>query len=459
MSASALSETGVLKSEVSDKRRSDAITSRATALTSTQTTRTVRVGILGLGQVGQAVARLAPAADRLRAAGLDVRIVGALVRDISRPRRCLKPPRLTTNPAAFLRGNYDVVIEALGDIEPARTIVSRLLGRRVPVVSANKALIAAHGTELAALAARRATTLRYEASALAGVPFLGAFASRPLVSDVDRIAAVVNGTSNFILSALDREGQSFDRALVQAQALGLTEPDPSRDLDGLDAADKLSLLASLFGWGAIANDRLDVQGIGAITPDDFAAARTLDATIKPVVCASRTDSTLLAFVGPALVPARHPLASLAGTLSGIQFSGRYVSDLFFSGPGAGPDITAATILDDVAEAISVVPAHRPARRVAKRLTFVSPATEWFVRAKFPGLVPECDAAARLFGSVGATVLNVSDATTGARWLELGRATRQDLDTWLAQLAQRHRIQCVAIRSLGSKTSCDQPGAH
>jgi homoserine dehydrogenase len=445
MSATIWPETDVSRPEKFSRKRDGG--EPRIELESSYSPRTVRVGILGLGQVGQAVARLTPEAGRLRSAGLNLRIVGALVRDIHRPRRCPKPARLTTNPAAFLRGDYDVVIEALGDVEPARTIVSRLLGRRVPVVTANKALIAAHGAELAGLAVRRGTILRYEASALAGVPFLGAFASRPLVSDVDRFAAVVNGTSNFILSALERQGQSFENALAQAQALGLTEPDPSRDLDGRDAADKLTLLASLFGWGAISSDRLDVGGIRDITRGDFEVARTLDATIKPVVCASRTDSSLSAFVGPALVPTRHPLASLAGTLSGIQFSGRYVSDLFFSGPGAGPDITAATILDDVAEAVSVVPSHRPTRRVPPPLTLVSPSTEWFVRARFPGLVPESDAACQFFASVGMSVLNVSDAIGDARWLKLGTATRDGLNQSLASLAHRHRIQCVAIRSL------------
>ena len=190
-----------------------------------------------------------------------------------------------------------------------------------------------------------------------------------------------------------------------------------------------------------------MQGIRDITPGDFEVARTLDATIKPVVCASRTDSTLSAFVGPALVPTRHPLATLSGTLSGIQCSGRYVADLFFSGPGAGPDITAATILDDVAEAVSVVPAHRPSRKVPTPLTLVSPSTEWFVRARFPGLVPESDAASQLFASVGTSVLKVSDAIGESRWVKLGAATREISTKRSSSLAHRHRIQCVAIRSL------------
>src|SRR5262245_5516862 len=196
--------------------------------------RTIKVGLAGLGHVGQAVARLALEAGRLRDAGLKFRIAGALVRDVDKPRRCVRP-RLTNNPSAFLRGNYDVVIEAIGTIEPARSLVRRCLGRGIPIVTANKALVAAHGAELAALAARRGTTFRYEASALAGVPFLGALAARPLVSDVQRFTAVLNGTSNFILSKLESLRCPFDDALAEAQALGLTEPDPSRDVDGLDA--------------------------------------------------------------------------------------------------------------------------------------------------------------------------------------------------------------------------------
>ena len=317
--------------------------------------RTINVGLIGLGQVGQAVARLVPEATRLKESGLRLRVTGALVRDVNRDRRCPKPARLTSNPAAFLRGNYDVVIEALGEVEPARSLVARLLGRGIPVVTANKALVAASGAELAAIAARRGTSFRYEASALAGVPFLGALAARPLVSDVHRFTAVVNGTSNFILSTIAAEQCGFDVALEAARDRGLTEPDPSRDLDGVDAANKLVLLATLFGWSGIEAASLDTQGIRGLGLADLSAARSLGATIKPLVHAERSGDTVAAFIGPALVPLDHPLASLGGTLSGIQLSGRFVSDLFFSGPGAGPDVTAATIVDDAVEAVSSGP--------------------------------------------------------------------------------------------------------
>lgn len=421
--------------------------------------RTIRVGIVGLGQVGQAVARLAPDATRLRDAGVRFRVVGALVRDLEKPRRCNRPPRVTTNASAFLRGSYDVVVEALGSVEPARSIVSRLLGRGVPVVTANKALVAAHGAELTALAHRRGTTFRYEASALAGVPFLGALAARPLVSDVVRFTAVVNGTSNFILSALDGAARAFDDALAEARVRGLTEPDASRDLDGLDAADKLALLSTIFGWGGLPSSPpasaeppstpLDVQGIRGITPRDLAVARALGGTIKPVVHAELTPAGISAFIGPALVAARHPLASLDGTLSGIQFSGRYVSDLFFSGPGAGPDVTAATIADDAVEAVSSVSrAGRPPTRGGRLVHLAPPpVTGWLVRARFPGYVPDATAAERLFAAHGLAVTRATDVDDDTRWLQLGAASRADVDRGLAEIATTHRVHTFAIRSL------------
>jgi homoserine dehydrogenase len=409
--------------------------------------RTIRVGIAGLGQVGQAVARLAPEAIRFREAGLRFRVVGALVREVDKPRRCLRPPRITSNPSAFLRGNYDVVIEALGAIEPARSIVGRLLERGIPVVTANKALVAAHGSELAALAARRGTSLRYEASALAGVPFLGALAARPLVSDVQQFTAVVNGTSNFILSTLDNAKCAFDEALAEARTLGLTEPDPSRDLDGLDTADKLALLSSIFGWGTLTASHVNIQGIRAVTPYDLAIARSLGGTIKPVVAAASTPAGISAFIGPALVPVRHPLASLTGVLSGIQLSGRFIKDLFFSGPGAGPDVTAATVLDDAVEAVTSAPkAPRLVNWTPRVATLAAPpATAWLIRARFPGLVPDASIAAQMLTGHHLVVRHVTDSIDDTRWILVGTATRDAIDRALTSISNTHRIQLHALR--------------
>lgn len=401
-----------------------------------------------MGQVGQGVARLAADTSWTQDHGLRFRVTAALVRDVDRQRRCPTPARVTASPAAFLRGSYDVVIEALGAIEPAYGIVRQLLGRGIPVVTANKALVAARGQELKALAGRCGTTLRYEATALAGVPFLGALSARPLVSGVQHFAAIVNGTSNFILSRLEAGGSSFALALQEAQALGLTEPDPSRDLDGLDAADKLSLLASVFGWGSLAIASVDVQGIADITAQDLAIARSLDATIKPLVWATRSGDGVRAFIGPTLVPSRHPLGALDGTLSGIQLSGRYVSDLFFSGPGAGPDITAATLMDDAVEALTNVPRRlTTSKPVPPAPSTSSPDTHWLVRAEFRGVLPNPSTAAQIFRAQDLDVLGVPVAHGDALWLRVGTTSRGRIERATAGLSHTHRVQCHAIRSL------------
>lgn len=411
--------------------------------------RTIRLGLLGLGNVGQAVARLAGDRTATAHAGIRFRVEQALVREVTRQRRCPRPGRLTTNPSAFLRGTYDVVIEAFDTVEPARTMVARLLGRGTSVVTANKALVAEHGAHLEAIAAARGCSFRYEATALAAVPFLGTLADRPLVASVERVSAIVNGTTNYLLSALGEPGATVAGALSRAQELGYAEPDPARDVDGLDAADKLVLLTSLFGWGRLSREALDVRGIRDITPEDLAAARSIGGTIKGIVSAERDAGGIRAFVGPAFLPWADPLASLGGALNGIRLDGRYVSSLFFSGPGAGPDVTAATLLDDAAQAAAIERRvhHKPAPS-ARPAFPASPATPWFVRVTFPGVVPAAGAVASLVAAAGLPVERIADYATGhSRWLFVGPQGRRDLDAAVAKLAAVHRVTAVPFRRL------------
>lgn len=425
----------------------EAVALRSHAVSQGAPARVLRIGLLGLGQVGQAVARLASSSAGAHA-GLRFRVDAALVRDVARPRRCVRPPRLTSNPEAFLRGRYDVVVEALGGLEPARGIVARLLGRGIPVVTANKTLIADAGQELQSLARARRTALRYEASAIAGVPFLGTLAARPLVAHVDRFTAILNGTSNFILSTLEREGGSFAAALAAADARGLTEPDPSRDLDGEDAADKLALLTSLLGWGRVSRAALDVRGIREVSSTDLHVARQIGGALKPVAVAARTADGIEACIGPAWVSAHKPLGALSGTLNGIELHGRHISDLFFSGPGAGPDITAATLLDDAVEAAHATLERPHVAAPAHVATTRSPATSWFVRVAFPGIVPPSDVVTQFFTRVGHSVEHVTDVCDGhARYVLLGPATRGHVDDTVAIAARQHRLACVAFRRI------------
>jgi homoserine dehydrogenase len=313
--------------------------------------RVIRVGLLGFGQVGQAVARAA-AAPRLRAAGCAVSIECALVRDVAKPRRAPAVARLTSNAEAFLRGRYDAVIDALPGREPAATLTGRVLGRGTPVVSANKAMVAGDGPRLRRIAARAGTSLRVDAAVIAGVPFLGAFERRPLAADVTRFAGVVNATSHFVLTRM-AAGVAFDAALREAQALGYAEPDPHADISGADALAKLVVLAETLLGAVIRPASVQVQGIEGLTREDLAGART-GGTLKPVIAAERIDGGrapyIRAFVGPAWVPASHPLAAISGRDNAIVIDSRHSGRLVFAGPGAGPDVTAATLIDDAIEA-------------------------------------------------------------------------------------------------------------
>jgi homoserine dehydrogenase len=309
----------------------------------------VRIGLLGCGGVGQAIVQATDTSGaRLAEAGVDLRCVVALVRDLERPRAVSSVP-LTSDPQDWRQYDCDVVVEVLGGIEPARTLVAGALSSGIPVVTANKSLIAAHGVELQALAARHGTTLYFEASVLAGVPCVNTLARRPLASGGGAWAGIVNGTSHFILSEMAR-GRSFDDALVEAVALGYAEPSSDADISGRDAAEKLAILLHLAGHTDVVVADLPRRGISDLEPWHLALAHRLGGVIKPVALAD-TGAVPGAWVGPAFVPQAHPFAQIRG-VTNILAVGRGDSAVLFSGPGAGPAVTAATVIDDVVEAAS-----------------------------------------------------------------------------------------------------------
>jgi homoserine dehydrogenase len=352
-----------------------------------------RIGLLGLGHVGSAFARQArEAAPHLSARGLAPVISIALVRNISRPRPASAFVTTITNDIdAFFSEPVDIIVEALGGVEPAYALVRRALDRGIPVVTANKSLVAAHGDELAQLARRRATALRYEASCVAGVPFLGMFDRRPLAARAAGVTAILNGTSNAILTAMT-SGASFDAALAEAQRLGFAEPDPSMDISGADAAEKLAILVRLFGRLLVAPSALPLAGIGRIEPGDLAAAAAFDGAIKPVAHASWHGRAIRAFVGPAFVSGTHPLARVSGVTNGLVIlpagNGPGVDGQepaatgaqCYIGPGAGPAVTADTLLDDVAELMTERRLRTPSPEPSQSAASVArPRSAWFVR--------------------------------------------------------------------------------
>ena len=329
----------------------------------------VRIGLLGCGGVGQAVVQALTASDdRLSEAGLSLTCVAALVRDPRRPRAVADVP-LTNDPDLWSKYEFDVVVEVLGGVEPARTLVARTLSAGIPVVTANKSLMAAHGVELQALAAAHGTSLYFAASVLAGVPCVNTLARRPLASGGGAWAGIVNGTSHFILSDMAR-GRSFEDALVEAVARGYAEPSSDADISGRDAAEKLTILLHLAGHTDVATADLPRRGIDGLETWHIEFARRLGGVIKPVALAD-TGQEAGGWVGPAFVPASHPFAQVEG-VTNILSVGRGASAVLFSGPGAGPAVTALTVLDDVVEAAAgraprALPAPEASAPVAHRL--------------------------------------------------------------------------------------------
>lgn len=305
--------------------------------------RTIRVGLLGFGGVGQAVARAATLqSERLAQAGVLVKCVGALVRDVDRP-RAAPDIRVTDAAASFPWRDCDVIVEALGGVEPARTLVAQALTAGIPVVTANKSLLAAHGPALRRLAAQRRVPLYFEAAVIAGVPCVHTFARRPLAGGDAVFTGILNGTSHYLLSRLAR-GDQFEEALQRAVELGYAEPTSDNDVSGRDAAEKLTILLQLAGHEAVAPTDLPRRGIDQVQAWHLALARDAAGVIKPVATASAASRH--AWVGPAFVPCGHPCASVDGVTNVLIANG--VTSI---GPGAGPDVTAATLIDDVVEAV------------------------------------------------------------------------------------------------------------
>jgi homoserine dehydrogenase len=305
------------------------------------------VAVLGLGRIGSAVADLL--ASGACAPHLEATIAGALVRSAD-GRRATTPFPICTEPLAIFDARPDVVIEVLGGLEPARTVVLEALSRGIPVVTANKTLIATYGDELFAAATRFGTPLRCEAAVVAGVPFLGTFAARPLAASVDRVTAILNGTSNFVLSRVDG-GVAFEEALADARRLGYAEPDPSKDVDGSDAAEKLAILVRHFARLSIRPSGIAAESIENVGPDEMRAARALGGRIKPVAVAEWSSPDLGCFAGPAFLPEDDLLGGLGGVLNGVRLERRGSAAIHLIGPGAGPEVTARAVLDDVVEAL------------------------------------------------------------------------------------------------------------
>ena len=312
----------------------------------------LRVALAGIGVVGGGVVRLLEANRALiaRRAGRAVEIVAVSARDRQKDRGVdLSPYRWEDDMAALVESDdVDVVVEMVGGADgPALTLARQALGAGKALVTANKAMIAHHGLDLAQIAEAQDTPLKYEAAVAGGIPVIKAIREGASANQIARVYGILNGTCNYILTLMEREGASFADALAAAQAEGYAEADPTFDVDGIDAAHKLSILAALCFGTRLDIDTVTAEGIRGLIAADIREAAALGHRVRLIGMAERDEGGLYQHVQPCLVPADHPLAYVPGALNVVVAEGNFVGRLFFEGAGAGAGPTASAIVADI----------------------------------------------------------------------------------------------------------------
>jgi homoserine dehydrogenase len=315
----------------------------------------VAVGMLGCGVVGTGVARLladhaAQVGDR---AGAAIRLQRVAVRDLAKARDPAVDRSWLTDQAAEVVADpqVDVVVEVMGGIEPARSLILEALRLRKPVVTANKELLASHSSELFDAAAAAEVELRFEAAVAGAIPIVHPLKASLAGERIRRILGIVNGTTNYVLWRMATTGTGYAEALAEATELGYAEPDPSADVEGFDAAAKCAILASLaFNTRVVARD-VYREGITDVTAADVAAAARMGYTVKLLAIAEEIEGEVSARVHPAMVPAGHPLAAVGEAYNAIFVEGDAVGRLMFYGRGAGALPTGSAVLGDLVEVV------------------------------------------------------------------------------------------------------------
>ncbi|MER7693178.1 homoserine dehydrogenase [Streptomyces sp. NPDC097610] len=315
-------------------------------------TRPLKVALLGCGVVGSEVARIMTThADDLAARiGAPVELAGVAVRRPSKVREGIDPELVTTDATALVkRGDIDVVVEVIGGIEPARSLITTAFEHGASVVSANKALLAQDGAALHAAAEANNRDLYYEAAVAGAIPLIRPLRESLAGDKINRVMGIVNGTTNFILDKMDSTGAGYQEALDEATALGYAEADPTADVEAFDAAAKAAILAGIAFHTRVRLDDVYREGMTEVTAADFASAKEMGCTIKLLaICERAADGgSVTARVHPAMIPLSHPLASVRGAYNAVFVESDAAGQLMFYGPGAGGAPTASAVLGDL----------------------------------------------------------------------------------------------------------------
>ena len=326
----------------------------------------VKVGLLGLGTVGGGTRQVLTrnAEEIARRAGRAIQISKAAVRNLAQPREFDSGGiALTNNPRDIVSDpDIDVVVELIGGYEPARSLVLEAIEHGKHVVTANKALIALHGNELFAAAHQRGVMIAFEAAVAGGIPIIKAIREGLAGNRIESLAGIINGTSNFILTEMRDKGRSFADVLADAQRLGYAEADPTFDVEGIDAAHKLTILASIAFGIPLQFDKVYTEGISHITPLDVTYAEQLAYRIKHLGIARKSDAGVELRVHPTLIPERELIANVNGVMNAVLAEGDAIGPTLYYGAGAGAEPTASAVVADLVDVVRTLTAD-PGNRV------------------------------------------------------------------------------------------------
>ena len=317
--------------------------------------RTINIAILGLGTVGGGVYKLIERQKEsfAKKIGCHLAVKKILVRNINKTREGVDASLLTDNFDEIINdSDIDMVVELMGGIHPAKEYVLQALAAGKQVVTANKDLIAAHGEEVFAAAAKNNLDFKFEAAVAGGIPVIAPLMKSLAVNNIEEIIGIVNGTTNFILTKMASEGMEFGDALAEATRLGYAEADPTADIEGYDAARKCAILSTLAFHSWVTDKNVITEGITRITAADIHYAKEMGYVIKLLAIAREVDGEIVSSVYPALIPGTHPLATVNDSFNAVFIRGDAVGDTMFYGRGAGEFPTASAVMGDIMEVAS-----------------------------------------------------------------------------------------------------------
>ena len=316
----------------------------------------MKVGILGLGTVGGGVVNVLQKNSKSikRRTGVEIELVIAGVRDISKKRICdTKKIQLTEDPFEVVNHpDIDVVLELIGGFGLAKELVEQAINNGKHIITANKALIGNHGNELIKLANKKKVRFLFEASVAGGIPIIKALEQGLSANNIESVAGIINGTGNFILTDMKEKGRDFNDVLKEAQALGYAEEDPTFDIEGIDAAHKLSILAAIAFGTEIQFDKIYTKGISNISTEDILHATELGYTIKHLGIAKRAENGIELRVHPTLVPINKLIAQVDGVMNAVMVKSDALGTSLYYGPGAGDEATASAVIADLNDIIN-----------------------------------------------------------------------------------------------------------